>query len=412
MALEKAPKRPRTTARIVRWSVLAVVLVGITVIGYLHQVLAVGKPQGVDALCPFGGLETLASLITSGTIVRKIAMSSVVLLGAVLGTAVVFRRAFCGQLCPLGALQEGFGALGRVLMRNRRMTVPVRIDRIARFLKYGVLLGFLSVTWATSTLVIRSYDPWVAYMHLTSAEIAEYAFGFGVLAASLVGSVLYDRFFCKYACPMGAFLGLISRFSLFKVRRESASCIECTLCDKACPVNIEVSSATVVDSPECINCNECVAACPVKDTLAVSTKSGIRLAPLAVTGAVVAIFATVIAIGNVTGDFTLTKPSLAQEAAVTARQGTNGAGVTLDTGLIRGSTTWDEITAATDIPAETITRIFGIPVADQAMALKDTSTAYGVSPGEARAWVDLWQTDRSAAENYVPGTLFGEDHGE
>ncbi len=412
MAIERSPKGPRTTARIVRWSVLAVVLVGITVIGYLHQALAIGKPQGVDALCPFGGLETLASLFVNGTIIRKIAMSSVVLLAAVLGTAVVFRRSFCGQICPLGALQEGFGGLGRKLMRGKRLTIPAPVDRVARFLKYGVLLGFLSITWATSTLVIRAYDPWVAYMHLTSAEVAEYAFGFGVLAASLVGSMLYDRFFCKYACPMGAFLGLISRFSLFKVRRNAETCIDCKLCDHACPVNIEVSSAEVINSAECIDCNECVTACPVKDTLEVSTKGGKRLSPLAVTGAVVAIFTFVVLLGSATGGFSITMPSLAQEAGVPTGENSSDGGVVVDTALIRGSTTWKEITEATGIPAETITDIFGIPAVDQTLALKDASTIYGVSPGEARAWVELWQTDRAAAEAYVPGTLLGEDHEE
>lgn len=415
VAIDKAPRGPRSRARIVRWIVLATVLTAITVIGYLHQVLAVNKPQGVDALCPFGGLETLASFITSGVLIRKIAMSSLVLLGAVLGTAVVFRRSFCGQLCPLGALQEGFGAIGRKLMRGKRLTMPKSLDRVARLFKYGVLLGFLSITWATSTLVMRSYDPWVAYMHLTTAEVAEYAFGFGVLAVSMAGSMLYDRFFCKYACPMGAFLGLISRFSLFKIRRNAETCIDCTLCDKACPVNIEVSSADVINSAECINCNECVTACPVKDTLEISTASGTRLSPLAMTGSVVAIFTAAILLGSITGDFSITKPTLAQESGSAAGQGSGnggGEGSFVDTGLIRGSTRWNEITEATGIPAETITDIFGIPADDQSRALKDSTELYGVSPGEARAWVDLWQTDRTAAENYVPGTLLSEDHEE
>jgi len=414
VTVEKAPRKPRTTARIVRWSVLAAVLIGITVLGYLHQTLAVNKPQGVDALCPFGGLETLASFITSGVIIRKIATSSLVLLGAVLAVAFVFRRSFCGQICPLGALQEGFGAIGRKLMGGKRLTMPSRLDRPARWFKYLVLIGFLSITWATGTLVIRSYDPWVAYMHITSAEIAEYAFGFGVLAASVVGSMLYDRFFCKYACPMGAFLGLISKVSLFKVRRNPETCIDCKLCDKACPVNITVSEQNVIDSPECINCNECVTACPVKDTMTVATKGGTRLSPLAMTATVVAIFTAVVLLGSVTGDFSLTKPSLAREAGVS--QGGNGTGggenALIDTGLIRGSTTWREITEATGIPAETITAVFGVPSSDQALALKDTNSLYGVPPGEVRAWVELWQTDRAAAETYVPGTLHDEDHEE
>ncbi len=280
--------------------------------------------------------------------------------------------------------------------------MPAWLDRPARYLKYVVLAVFIYLTWTAVSLVIRPYDPWVAYQHLTSAEVfTEFGIGLAILGVSLAGSMLYDRFFCKYLCPMGATLGLISKLSLFKVRRAEATCIDCKACDKACPVNITVSEVAVVDSPECINCNECVAACPVKDTLAVSTKSGKTLSPLAVTGSVVAIFALVIAVGMATGNFDWQVKSLATEAAESAVSAGLPA-TEFDLTLIKGRTTLTEVTDATGISPETIEQVFGVPVAEQSQAIKDTKDVYGYSPGDVRTFIELYREDPTAAMSFVP----------
>ncbi len=414
MSYEKAPKEPRTRARMIRWAVLAVVLVAITVIGYLHQTLATGKPAGVDALCPFGGLETAFSLITSGYLLKRVALSGVILLVAVVAVAIVFRRSFCGQICPLGFIQEMFGGLGRRVFK-RRPQLPAWLDRPARYLKYVVLVVFIYLTWTAADLVIRPYDPWVAYMHLTSAEVfAEFSIGLAVLGAAVAGSFVYDRFFCKYLCPMGATLGLISKFSIFKVRRTEATCIDCKACDAACPVNLNVSEVETVESAECINCNECVNACPVKDTLAVSTRSGKRLSALATTGAVVAIFAIVVGAATITGDFQLKAASLADEIESGQGEGegtgANDAPMTgeFDVSLIKGRTALTEVSEATGIPATLFEQVLGVPVSEQDIPMKDIKDGYGFSPEDVRTIVELYRTDAAAAEAYVPLGEAGE----
>ena len=100
------------------------------------------------------------------------------------------------------------------------------------------LAAILVLTWNAGELLIRSYDPWVAYNHLTSAELlTENAIGLAVLVVALIGSLVYDRFFCKYACPMGALLALLSRLGLFRVRRDADTCIDCGACVDTCPVS-------------------------------------------------------------------------------------------------------------------------------------------------------------------------------
>jgi ferredoxin len=403
---EKAPAAPRRRARTVRWIVLAAVLVFVTALGIAHQRLGVGKPVGVDALCPFGGLETLGTLVTGGFLVRRIALSSVLLLGATVGTAVVFRRAFCGRICPLGFLQELAGTVGRKVI-GRRLTLPRALDRPARLLKYVVLAAILWLTWSAAELVIRPYDPWVAYNHLTSADLfAEFGVGVAVLAIALAGSVVYDRFFCKYACPMGAFLGLISRFSLFKVRRDAETCIDCKLCDRACPVGVAVSTAQTVTDPECIDCGECVTACPVEGALATGARTAgttRRLGPVAVALGSVALFAALVLAATASGSFAWTMPTLAEETG----SGTDGA--SFDTALIKGSTTMAEVSDAAGIPPEVFTRVYGVPASEQTGQLKVLKDTYGCSPGEVRAFVEAYRTDPAVVDSWVPGTAHAEE---
>lgn len=402
MAVDKAPKGPRTAARILRWSILAGVLLLVTALSVLHQKLGIGKPAGVDALCPFGGLETLGSLVASGTLIQRVAVSSVLLLAAAVITALLFRRAFCGRICPLGYLQELFGGIGRRIFPHR-LEVPAVIDRPARYLKYIVLAAVLYLSWTAGSLVVRPYDPWAAFSHLSTTEVfADFGIGLAVLGVALVGSLVYDRFFCKYACPMGAFLGLISRFSVFKLERSADTCIDCKLCDKACPVNLTVSNIERMQSPECIDCGECVAACPVNDTLGVRAPSSRRLSPVLTAALAVGVFAALVLGATATGNFQWTLPTLGERIT---EDGGAATPATFDTALIKGSTTLAEVVQATRIPMSVFTYVYGVPENQQAKQLKELKTDYGCSPGELRAFIDAYREDPNVANTWIVGQV-------
>ena len=408
--VEKAPQGLRKASRVLRWAVLGTVLVAVTVISVLHQKLGIAKPVGVDALCPFGGLETLGSLLSDGTLIKKVALSSVLLLGVTIVTELVFRRAFCGRICPLGFLQELFGGLGRRIFKHRP-ELPAALDRPARYLKYVVLAALLYLSWSTASLVIRPYDPWVAYNHLTSAELfTENAVGLGILVTALIGSLVYDRFFCKYACPMGAFLGLISRFSLFKVTRNAESCIDCKLCDKACPTNVRVSEITRMNSAECIDCAECVAACPVRDTLAVQGPGARALAPVKAGVFALGTFAILVAAATATGYFEWTVPTLGEQIERASGEGVEAtADAVFDTALIKGSTTMGEVVDASGIPASVFTYVYAVPASEQDRQLKELKETYGCSPGEVRAFVEAYWDDPAVADAWIVGAFEEEE---
>jgi polyferredoxin len=291
MLNQKANREFQKKFRSIRFLILIIILAISTFLGILHQVLLIRPPVSVDALCPFGAIESVYTLIATKTVLNKVATSSFLLLIATLLIAIIFRRVFCGLICPLGTLQELFGRIGMKIFR-KKLIIPMPIDRLLRYLKYlglGLIVFFSAYT---GSLVQRSYDPWVAYHHLSSSDLfSEFSIGFLILLLSLAGSLLYDRFFCKYLCPMGAFLALINKLGFFRIERNERTCIKCQACDRICPVNIEVSKEKIVHSPECINCNECVTTCPVPNTLIITNRKRTRFfSPLVVLGLTILLF--------------------------------------------------------------------------------------------------------------------------
>ena len=114
-------------------------------------------------------------------------------------------------------------------------------------------------------------------MYLFFAEISTFAL-WTVIVLMLL-SVVIKNFWCRYLCPYGALLGMVSWLSPLKITRNKERCIDCELCTKACPSSIKVHTATRVWSDECMSCLDCVAVCPVKDTLAMQASTEERGRP-------------------------------------------------------------------------------------------------------------------------------------
>ncbi len=258
----------KVISRILRWVLLGSLLATVVSVSVLH-VLGQMAPS-IHAICPYGGLESLLSVITVGTFIKKVFLGTFILFIVTLVLAVVLRKSFCGQICPFGGLQEFFGRMGRKLFK-RRLVLPRKLDRALRYLKYVVLVVTVAMGWITAELWMTPYDPYNALGHLAdwNTLTTTYLVGFILLIVTLIGSFIYDRFFCKYLCPVGALYGVIGKVSPYAVRVNKDVCIRCGKCDKACPMNVQVMDCKKgkVTDMECINCNECVNACPKKGAI-------------------------------------------------------------------------------------------------------------------------------------------------
>jgi len=100
----------------------------------------------LHALCPFGGVETFFTLVTTGLFVPKTQISAVILMSLVFLLALFFGPVFCGWVCPFGAFQEWLGKIGKRLFKKRyNHFIPPKVDRVLRYLRYGVLVWVLTV---------------------------------------------------------------------------------------------------------------------------------------------------------------------------------------------------------------------------------------------------------------------------
>lgn len=333
----------------IRWALLALLTVWITVSAYLHISQGGGKSPSIHALCPFGGLESLYQIFATGSFISKIYSGTMILFIITLVLAIVFRRSFCGLICPFGAIQEFFAKIGQLIFR-KKFIIPSIIDKPLRYLKYVILVITVYYAWVTAGLWMSPYDPWSAFAHMSeglSSVWAESAVGLIILIITLLGSILYDRFFCKYLCPMGALYGIIGKLSPFKITRDEHVCIDCGKCKKVCPVNIDVQGVKEVKSAECLNCQICVLNCPKAGALE-SKEAGKTIKPLMVIVLVIALFFGSIFILQAAGIYNLLpeKPK---------------AGETMDLGEIKGYMTIKEAAEYTKIDLKEFYEKFEIP---------------------------------------------------
>jgi polyferredoxin len=88
-----------------------------------------------------------------------------------------------------------------------------------------------------------------------------------VIGVMILASIIIQNFWCRYLCPYGALMGLVSLASPVKIRRDAETCIDCAKCAKACPSQLPVDRLVQISSAECTACMSCVAVCPAENAL-------------------------------------------------------------------------------------------------------------------------------------------------
>ena len=133
-----------------------------------------------------------------------------------------FGRTFCAGVCPLGTIQDIFAL--------RPLPIKTWLEKVLGIIPF-IYLGLAILYAATSTdFVICRYDPFIGFFRL-DATFMMFAIG-GIML--LIG-VFIARPYCRFLCPYGALLNLVSRFSKKHLTITPTECIQCRLCENSCP---------------------------------------------------------------------------------------------------------------------------------------------------------------------------------
>lgn len=133
-----------------------------------------------------------------------------------------FGRTFCAAVCPLGCLQD--------LVVVKPKALPLWLEKGLSILPFLYLGAGILFAATGSAFLFCEYDPFVAFYRRTGSWFM-LSLGAGFL---LVGTMI-GRPYCRFACPYGALLSVLSRFSKFNVTLSPQDCMHCQICDVACP---------------------------------------------------------------------------------------------------------------------------------------------------------------------------------
>jgi ferredoxin len=162
-------------------------------------------------------------------------------------TLLIWGRVFCGYLCPFGALQD---FIDRLVPERYKRELPRPVHEAASKAKYVVLAIILLPAIAGLPVSLYQYfEPFGTVFFLSSNLLL-----WAIAVPILVAATIVPRFYCRYACPLGAALAVGSLVSLRRIPRIE-QCDYCKVCEQRCPTGaIEGPS---IDFAECVRCSEC-----------------------------------------------------------------------------------------------------------------------------------------------------------
>lgn len=214
---------------------------------------------------------------------------NVVVIVALVALTLLFGRVYCSVICPLGVLQDVFAKFGKWSKKNRYSYSPALnvwrytmfgIMIIALVFGIGSIVGVLAPYSAYGRIVHSLFAPVWQWGNNLLADYAErvnsYAFysteiwmrSAAVFVTAIVTLVALailawrnGRTYCNSICPVGTFLGFLSRFSLYRPTIEIAKCNSCGLCAKNCKAACIDSKAHKIDYSRCVSCMDCIGKC-------------------------------------------------------------------------------------------------------------------------------------------------------
>ena len=245
----------------------------------------------VSRLLEFDPLVMISTMLSTGYVYRYLGWGLLII-----GLTLLFGRVFCNWICPYGTLHQFVGWLFNI--NKGKQNFERNRYRDIFFFKYAILTVFLIMSFF-GALQIGLLDP-ICLMYRSVATVFSPAsdmaldasplpsewidtlkfapgvsdrvfvgsFWIGVFITGLVGAnLVIPRFFCRVLCPLGALLGVFSRFALFRINRDVHKCTDCNLCLLRCEGAADPQGK--VRQSECFSCMNCIDDCP-EDALSFS----------------------------------------------------------------------------------------------------------------------------------------------
>ena len=200
-------------------------------------------------------------------------------------------RTYCSFLCPLGIFQDAISRVGGLFKRRFRkygykkpytilryfilvltagilllggvyvLTILDPYSTFGRFMTYFAQPAVLFVNNLLASL-LGKFDIYAIYrVDIKAYELAVYIIPSAFLLLIGFLAFRYGRLYCNTVCPVGTLLGLLSKFSLFRVRFEEEKCTRCGRCSMACKSSCIDFLNKHVDLSRCVNCFNCIDSC-------------------------------------------------------------------------------------------------------------------------------------------------------
>jgi NAD-dependent dihydropyrimidine dehydrogenase PreA subunit len=202
--------------------------------------MGIYKSQLISVVNIFGALTNNLPIFSFSMAWYAFAVFTVV-------TTVLWGRLYCGRICAFGAFTQLVDA---VVPKRFQIEIPTTLERRAGYIKYGILFAAIGYYFVTSEIAFYRYiEPFWMFTFRASTGLW---IGLGIL---LVASVFVRNLYCRFLCPLGAALGLISQVTtVFRIKRWS-ECSTCQICEKACEWGA-IRGPQIIKS-ECVRCDDC-----------------------------------------------------------------------------------------------------------------------------------------------------------
>jgi polyferredoxin len=189
-------------------------------------------------------------------------ISMPIIILVILGSVIV-GGVFCGWVCPFGTIQEFINSI-KVKLKIKSFNVNYKLHNIFKWLRYVFWIILFTFSGSIIAQKLDLYNPRSQFFKVINTKEVGNHIAFYLMLFIFFISLFIDRFFCNYMCPMGAKIGLMSLIRPFSIKRNTKTCINCKLCEKKCPMKINVSKIRDMHNPHCIGCLKCVSNCPKK----------------------------------------------------------------------------------------------------------------------------------------------------